>query len=765
MKEMHNSHIGIELMDMLKKVYPNGLTYGEITQRLGKTRKLKANVSQALAQLCLDGKVVKDKKRYKLSSSPLSPSRDMGQAGRTTNTKAIDKSPKLIEGIFDATSLSRNYSYAFVRTDEIDYFVDSEDILNAYHGDKVMIEPLQRRGKTSYAAVRRIVTRNNEEIPGDIAIANNSWIFLPSNPKIHNWFETTDVAGAVESDKVMLKVIDWGNPMLGKKPRGLVSEILGKSGDPQVELLAVIRQYKLPLSFPDEVINEVQSFESEITQDEISKRHDLRDLFTFTIDPASAKDFDDAISIKRLEKGWRLWVHIADVAHYLPISSKTFMEASKRGNSFYFPKKVIPMIPERLSNLICSLRPEEEKLCMTVETDFNFEGKVLKQSIYESVIRSNARLAYEEVDALFEGKSPDMDAQLVEALFESLKLSKVLSQKRMEAGYIFFDLPEIEYFYDNDGFVHKLGLAEETPSHKLIENFMLVANEYVAEALFQKAPFSIYRIHEDPDMAKIEKLLELLGFYGIGFIQKEDINRSIQGILASLPSNEYHKVFDRIILRSMKKAKYSPEHIRHFGLALENYTHFTSPIRRLCDLVVHHLAKIYLLKSSDQLINKQQIKLWSNIASEQELQADAAERDIERVYSSAYMKEKEGMEFSGMIVSAKSSGVIVRLNEIPISAILKKDQFGSGQWEYHDNEMRFVSVRTGNYYQLLDLMKVKILNVSDDIYLEVSNSDNAHIHLYQGIAQRKVSRSRNVVDDRRTPKKSASKVKNSRRKR
>jgi ribonuclease R len=158
----------------------------------------------------------------------------MGQAGRTTTTKAIDKSPKLIEGIFDATSLSRNYSYAFVRTDEIDYFVDSEDILNAYHGDKVMIEPLQRRGKTSYAAVRRIVTRNNEEIPGDIARANNSWIFLPSNPKIHNWFEITDVAGAVESDKVMLKVIDWGNPMLGKKPRGQVSEILGKSGDPRL---------------------------------------------------------------------------------------------------------------------------------------------------------------------------------------------------------------------------------------------------------------------------------------------------------------------------------------------------------------------------------------------------------------------------------------------------------------------------------------------------------------------------------------------------
>ncbi|HNQ43177.1 MAG TPA: RNB domain-containing ribonuclease, partial [Candidatus Cloacimonadota bacterium] len=345
MNKMRDNDIEQVVLKLLESTYPNGLTYGDITQRIGDSRKYKTSISQTLAGLCQKGKLVKERKRYKLLSPPLSPTSGKKRSMPTATTASAKQNPNLIEGTFDATSLSRNYSYAFVRTPETDYFIDSEDILNAYHGDTVMIEPRQRRGKSTYGVIRRIVKRNNEEIPGDIARANNAWIFLPSNPKIHNWFEIRDVAGAVESDKVILKVSDWGNPVLGKKPSGVVLEILGKSGDPQVELLAVIRQYKLPLAFPDDVNEEVQRIPVEIPQEVLSRRKDLRDLYTFTIDPASAKDFDDAVSIQPIDKGWRLWVHIADVAHYLPLGSKTFIEASKRGNSFYFPKKVIPMIP------------------------------------------------------------------------------------------------------------------------------------------------------------------------------------------------------------------------------------------------------------------------------------------------------------------------------------------------------------------------------------------------------------------------------------
>jgi ribonuclease R len=677
----------------------------------------------------LDGKLIKERKRYKLSyecKSSLQKPIMKEQSNDHTS-----RSAKLIEGIFDATSLARDRSFAFVRTAAKDYFVDSEDTLNAYHNDVVLIEPQSRRNRGEHGVVRRIVKRANEQIPGGISKAKNKWIFVASNPKIHSWFEVNELGGAVPGQKVILTVTNWGDHLSGKMPGGKITEVLGQSGDPQVELLAVIRQYQLPLSFPDEVLEEVQNLPLEPDEHEIIKRKDLRDIYTFTIDPASAKDFDDAISIEESKQGWILWVHIADVAHYVGTDTKTFAEASVRGNSFYFPKKVIPMIPERLSNQICSLRPDEDKLVMTVQTEFDKQGNVLKQSMYEAVIRSNVRLVYEEVDAYFEGKASQFSPTLKKALDDSRKLSAALSKIRLDNGYIFFDLPEIEYLYDEEGFVHHLGIAEETESHKLIENFMLVANEYTATQLSKKAPASIYRIHEDPDTMKIERLREVLDFYGIAYLEKENLNKSVQNLLSSLPNKDYHKVFDRIILRSMKKAKYSPLHIRHFGLALENYTHFTSPIRRLCDLAVHHLCKIHVIRSSNSKISKDQIIRWANVASEQELQADAAERDIEKVYSATYMRDKVGELFTGMMISANSSGALIRLNEIPVTAMLQITQFGKGKWEYRDREMRFVNPSNSESFELLDSVKVRIMEVSDDVYLELTGEPDCHTHYHR----------------------------------
>lgn len=731
---MENSTLEEKIIEILSNIYPKGLTYSEICNQTGCTKKTKHGVSQYLAAASLEGKIVKVSKRYRLSNAPKAEG-----ASSPPSLEQKSTSSNLIEGVFDATSLSRDRSFAFVRGKDSDFFIDSEDTLNAYHGDKVLIEPHSRKGRGDYGIVRRIVERANTQIPGDIAKVKERWIFAASNPKIHNWFEINDLGGAEPGQKVILTVTNWGLQLEGKMPRGNITEILGVSGDPQVELLAVIRQYKLPLDFPDEVLAEVQKLPVEPGEAEIIKRKDLRQLFTFTIDPASAKDFDDAISIERQENGWRLWVHIADVAHYLPIGSKTFQEAAQRGNSFYFPKKVIPMLPERLSNLICSLRPDEDKLCMTVQTDFDFSGKVMQQSMYESVIRSDARLAYEAVDDLFDGRAHQLSPTLVKALQEARLLSRQLSRIRKEAGYIYFDLPEIEYEYDEEGFVHHLGIAEETESHKLIENCMLVANEYTAEILSRKAPASIYRIHDDPDQGKIDKLEEILSFYGIAYLEQENLNRSVQRLLDSLPDQDYHRVFDRIILRSMKKAKYSIEHIRHFGLALENYTHFTSPIRRLCDLAVHHLCKIHVIQSQSAKISPAQIKHWAAVASEQELQADAAERDIERVYSATFMRDKVGEEFTGLVVSANNAAVFVRLNELPVSAVLKKDQFGAGKWEYRDWEMRHLNPRSNESFELLDSLRVRIMEVSDDVYLELADGADAHKH-YQRVQRQSVQR-------------------------
>ncbi len=705
------------------------LTYNELVGALSLNKTQKGILGELLSRLVEKGTLIKDKRKFSLkqASAPLS--------ADNATTASIKANPNLIEGIFDATPLSRNFSYAFVRTADRDYFIGAEDTLNAYHNDTVALEPKYQKGRQDYGIIRKIIKRASEQLAGDVVKLKNRWTFVCSNPKIHNWFEVSDIGGATEGDKVILSVTNWGSPIGGKLPVGKVTEVLGKSGDPHVELLAVIRQYNLPLEFSTEVTEAANQLSDTLSPEAIRTRRDLRDVFTWTIDPISAKDFDDAISLETTPNGWKLYVHIADVAHYLPVDGVIFEEAAKRGNSFYFPKKVIPLLPERLSNQICSLRPMEEKLCLTVETEFSKKGKIGNQHIYESVIKSDARLAYEEVDALFEGKPHELKETLVDALYQARTLSRLLTEKRNAAGYIYFDLPEIEYQYDENGFVRRLSLSEETESHKLIENFMLVANEFVAQRLSQASPTSIYRIHEDPDQKKLDKLIDLLSNYGVNWVMHESLNKSLQYLLASFPSPEYHDVFDRITLRSMKKARYSTEHLSHFGLALQDYTHFTSPIRRLCDLVVHHLCKIYLIKSSHQKLNQSQIKLYAEIASEQELQADQAERDIDRVYSRTFVKDKIGQNFNGIVVSTSGTGVIVRIKEIPISGIIRKADLGEGIWDHYDREMRYVNRRSNEFYQLMDTLKLQLIAVDDDIYFSPLTEKDAHLHAYKPVLQ------------------------------
>ncbi|MDD2332299.1 MAG: VacB/RNase II family 3'-5' exoribonuclease, partial [Candidatus Cloacimonetes bacterium] len=576
----------------------------------------------------------------------------------------------------------------------------------------------------------------NSTMAGDIQFRDGKCYFICSNPKIHNWFQVSNPDPEQDGKKVILKVTNWGSKLLSINPVGKVEEILGESGNPEVEVLAVIRQYDLPLEFSEEVSAEVQSLSDQLFASDVLIRKDLRSLYTFTIDPASAKDFDDAISIIPYEKGWKLYVHIADVAHYVKPGSKLFDEAVNRGNSYYFPKRVIPMLPERISNKLCSLRPEEDKLTLTVYSEIDSRGKIIKQSIFESIINSNMRLSYEEVDDFFAGTSSSLPESLQVALTQALELSKLLTRKRMDAGYIFFDLPEIEYQYDDEGFIHHFTLAEETESHKLIENFMLVANEFVARKLSQLSPTSLYRIHEDPDWQKIEKLAEILSNYGLVLSQQNNLNKALQALLYSMPSKDYHIVFDRMILRSLKKAKYSVEHLRHFGLAIEDYTHFTSPIRRLCDLVIHHLCKSYLIKSSKLNFGFEQLKHYAAIASEKEIVADNSERDVERVYNLTYMKKQIGQSYTGIIISMKSSGLVIRLYEIPITGVHKLVSGRDGRWIFLDKEMRIVNKKTGFYYQLMDKVKVQVMQVSDDIYFEL---DQDHIDSHRNISDIKIN--------------------------
>ena len=317
------------------------LSYNEIVVASSSTRNEKARIKAAISQLLELGVLQKSRKKFSLTN-PIPPMQ--------TELSPTSKSPQLKEGIFDATSLSRNYSFAFVRTPDGDFYVNSEDTLNAYHNDKVLVEPFYKQGKPDFCRVRQIAERANTRMAGDIRQSGALTIFVCSSPKIHNWFRVENPERNLEGKKVILEVINWGNPKASKGPIGKVVEVLGDSGDPATELLAVIRQYRLPLEFPEAVLAALEDIPEDINPKEIAKRSDLRQLFTFTVDPASAKDYDDAISLEQTGSGWRLYVHIADVAHYLNVEGAIFQEATKRGNSFYFPKKVIHILPERLSN-------------------------------------------------------------------------------------------------------------------------------------------------------------------------------------------------------------------------------------------------------------------------------------------------------------------------------------------------------------------------------------------------------------------------------
>ncbi len=620
---------------------------------------------------------------------------------------------KIVVGKFDATAISKNKSYAFVNSDKFDIFISSENILNAYHGDTVKVQIKYNRKGKRYGQIVNILERNTEIFVGNIEKYHGKYYLLPDNPRIHTDIVIGDLKGADPKQKVMVKIKYWGDPERYKLPIGDVVEILGPAGDPQIEILSVIKQYDLPLEFPEKVISETMLLKNNINA-EISHRKDKRNLLTITIDPASAKDYDDAISLQEKDRKFILYIHIADVAHYVKQNSAIFQEAVKRGNSYYFPKKVLPMLPEKLSNKICSLRPFEDKLTITQETVFDKNFQILSQNSYESVIRSSARFNYEEIDELFAGNKTEIDEKIKKMLFQMKEISEALSQKRQKEGYIYFELPETEFLFDDEGRISDLKRSEGTASHKLIENFMLLANEFVAKKLSSQP--TIYRIHEDPEEDRLLALKEKLKFYQLDLDLNLNINSAVQKLLDSLPDAAYHRVFDRMVLRSLMKAKYSIENVGHFGLGLEYYTHFTSPIRRLSDLIIHHQLKRKLRKQPDKF-SKSQLFDLAKRATICENTADNSEKDVEIKNKILFMKDKLGEEFSGIITSIRPSSLIIELDRYPVTGIVSLSELKDDHYSLVNG--RLIGKRKGKIYSLMDKVKVLISKVSDDIYFQI----------------------------------------------
>ena len=625
------------------------------------------------------------------------------------------KNAKNITGIFDATTLARNKSFAFVKAEPEDIFISSEDTLTAYHNDTVDVEVNYQRNGKKYGIITKVVKRANKKIIGTFQEYNGKNYIIPDNSRIHTNFSVNDISTARSNEKVVLEVTNWGSREYYKIPAGNIIEVLGKAGNPDVEILSVIKQYDLPLEFPQNVLNELCTLSDEISEDMIIKRKDLRDLLTFTIDPASAKDFDDAISLIKNEKGFTLYVHIADVAQYVETKSKLFEEATKRGNSYYFPKKVIPMLPEKISNKICSLRPFEDKLTLTVQTRYNDDFKIISQNVYESVICSNARFNYKEIDEFFEEKK-ELESEIAETLRNMYILSASLTKNRINCGYLKLNIPETIFVFDDEGHVIDLERSKETDSHKMIENFMLVANEFIAKKL--SSGKTIFRIHEKPDEERLLKLKEEITSYNIKMQMNKNMNVILQNLLNQLPDESCHRVFDRKILRSMKKAKYSVENLGHFGLAMRYYTHFTSPIRRISDLIIHHQIKNKFNSQQTPFSSSHLFKL-AEIATEREQIADESEREVDLKNKTIFMKKKIGEEYSAIIIAVNKNALIIELDKYPVTGIVNISSLNDDQYQYYPQHSRYIGKRKGKIYKLTDKLKVLLSSIDDEIHFKV----------------------------------------------
>ena len=644
----------------------------------------------------------------------LAKEREINQKNRKYYAVKTKHSQHII-GIFDATTLARNRTFAFVKADPEDIFVSSEDILTAYHNDKIEVEVKYQRNGKKYGIITKVLERANKRIVGTFQEYKGKNYIIPDNSRIHTNFSVNDISTAHSGEKVVLDVTNWGSKEYYKLPAGNITEVLGKAGNPDVEVLSVIKQYDLPLEFPQAVIEELSDISEEISDDIISKRKDLRDLLTFTIDPASAKDFDDAISLAKDENGYTLYVHIADVAQYISTKSKLFEEAAKRGNSYYFPKRVIPMLPEKISNKICSLRPFEDKLTLTVQTRYNADFKLISQTAYESIICSNARFNYEEIDEFFEGKN-NLELDISETLNNMHKLSTKLTENRVKSGYLKLNISETVFIFDDEGHVTDLERSKETDSHKLIENFMLVANEFIAKEL--SAGNTIYRIHEKPEEERIIKLKEEVSGYNIKVEMDNNLNFVLQNLLNVLPDENYHRVFDRKILRSMKKAKYSVENLGHFGLAMRYYTHFTSPIRRISDLIIHHQLKNKLNSKQNPFSSSHLFKM-AKIATDRELIADESEREVDLKNKTIFMKNKVGEEYSAIIIGVNKNSLIIELDKYPVTGLITISSLSDDRYEFFPQYSRIIGKQKGKIYKLTDKLSVQLSSVDDDVHFKL----------------------------------------------
>ena len=602
-----------------------------------------------------------------------------------------------------------------------DVFIPPHEVNGAINGDIVLIRVLKESfGDRREGTVTKVVERGQTSFVGTFQ-ANRGFGFVVLDDKklpMDIFIAKGDTLGAVDGHKVVVEVATWPEDL--KSATGYITKILGHKNDPGVDILSILYKHDIPPEFPEEVVVAAQSVPDEITAADLEGRRDLRHETIVTIDGADAKDLDDAVTVtKNVDGTYKLGVHIADVSYYVTQGSVIDIEAYDRATSVYLTDRVIPMIPHRLSNGICSLNPQVDRLVLSCEMIIDANGNVVSHEIFQSVIKTTERMTYKDVYKILEEQDEALMARyepLVPMFKHMAELSNILRNKRQMRGAIDFDFKESKVIVDEDGWPVDIELRERTVAEKLIEDFMLAANETVAEHFhWMNVPF-LYRIHEDPKPEKLQRFFEFVTNFGI--LIKGTGNtvhpKALQDVLKAIEGMPEEPVISTMLLRSMQQAKYYPESLGHFGLSTDFYTHFTSPIRRYPDLIVHRLIRTYLLNKDT---SRETVAQWSmamdeiaDHTSERERRAVDAERDTDALKKAQYMSDKIGEEFEGIVSSITNFGIFVELPNT-IEGLVHISNMTDDYYRFDDRQMIMIGERTNRQFRIGDEVTVRVANV------------------------------------------------------
>lgn len=620
-------------------------------------------------------------------------------------------------GVFMATS--RGFGFVRIEGMEDDIFIPESQCGNAYDGDVVFVQIYKDsagKGRRREGKIIKVIERVNETIVGTFEKKEHFGFVVPDRDKFTSdiYIGKGKTLGAVTGHKVVVEILDYGDDK--KSPEGQVIEILGHKNDPGVDIVSIIRDFCLPEEFPEEVMRQAGMAPDEVSPEEIAGRIDLRDRQTVTIDGEDAKDLDDAITlIKQADGGYELGVHIADVTHYVTEGSPLDKEAVKRGTSVYLADRVIPMLPHRLSNGICSLNQGEDRLTLSCIITYDKAGKIRDTRIGESVIRVDRRMSYTDVNAIVTLQDEEKRKEYEEfvPMFEEMKeLAGILRQNRKKQGSIDFDFPECKIQLDEQGVPVDIVPYDRNVATRIIEEFMLAANKVVAEDYFwQEIPF-VYRTHEYPDLEKIKELAALARSFShtLKVGQEEVHPREIQKLIESIEGTEEEVFLSRLTLRAMKRAKYDTENEGHFGLATKYYCHFTSPIRRYPDLQIHRIIKESVRKGLSEKRRQHYESILPQVAkasSDLERRADDAEREVDKLKKAEYMKAKIGEVYEGIISGVTSWGIYVELPNT-IEGMIRLADMDDDIYEYDSENYRVSGRYHGKEYRLGEKITIQV---------------------------------------------------------